>query len=388
MTETPARVGVIGASGKGAFGHSMETAFGGLQGASVVAVSSPDSAALQRAQLRSGAAATYTDYNEMLAKERLDVVVVAPRDCTGRSEMIGASVAAGVMGIFSEKPLAATLEEADLIVDRAKAAGVPVAVALRRANAYEAHAKRLIDEGLIGEVRVIRGHGKGDARAGSQDLAILGIHIFDSIRYYADSEVAWVHGHVTQGGHDIGPDDVRDGDEGIGLIAGDGVAAYLAFENGVTAHFDSYEGDRAGGRALGLEIYGTKGILSVRNSPSGELHYYPHGVWLPGTDSGIWERILIPEWEEREDGTSRTKKEKTELSNRLIAEDLLAAMRQGTELQRAPSAADARAAFEAITAVHESQIRGRRVTLPLGFRGNPYARLLDELGVANSRRKE
>ena len=107
----------------------------------------------------------------------------------------------------------------------------------------------------------MRGHGKGDHRAGSLDLMILGTHILDGMRYVADSEVAWAHGHVTQDGRPVTKDDIKEGDEGVGLLAGNRVAAYYVFENGLTAHYESFQGfpDEANDHNshLGFEVYGT-----------------------------------------------------------------------------------------------------------------------------------
>ena len=130
-----------------------------------------------------------------------------------------------------------------------------MAVAHRRANPYEQYGKKLVEEGEIGQVQVLRGHGKADRRAGSLDIMVLGTHMMDSMRYFAGSEVAWAHGHVTQDGRAIAKADIYEEAEGVGLVAGNGVTAYYAFENGITAHYDSYAGDRPGSRWFGFEIY-------------------------------------------------------------------------------------------------------------------------------------
>ena len=133
----------------------------------------------------------------------------------------------GVKGILCEKPFARTLAEADAMMDACDRNGVKVAVAHRRASAYEQHAKKLVDEGAIGESQVLRGHGKADRRAGAMDLMVLGTHMMDSMRYVAGADVAWAHGHVTQDGRAVTPADIREGDEGVGLLAGNGVEGVL-----------------------------------------------------------------------------------------------------------------------------------------------------------------
>ena len=47
----------------------------------------------------------------MLSQENLDIVTIAPRWPDQRREMFLASAAAGVKGIFCEKPFAQTLDD-------------------------------------------------------------------------------------------------------------------------------------------------------------------------------------------------------------------------------------------------------------------------------------
>ena len=366
------RVGIIGDTGRGGYGHSLDLAFRDVPNARVVAVADPDEEGGRRAAERTGAAAVYRDYRRMLEKERPDIVAICPRWCDQRAEMVVAAVEAGVKGVFCEKPMAPTLADADRIVASCERRGVRMAVAHRRASGYEIHAKRLIDEGLIGEVRFIRALGKGDHRAGAEDLAVLGPHLMDSMRYFAGSDVRWVHGHVTRDGRDVTPADVHEGAEGIGLIAGNGVFAHFAFANGVTATYESFASDRPGAQRFGLEIVGTKGILTVRDSPRGELYHYPHGTFLPSDGEGLWRRILLDEWERHPDGTPRSGRDWMHASNRLIVTELLRAIEEEREVTGVANARDARAALEMIHAVHVSQRTGARVYLPLAERGNPY----------------
>lgn len=380
VKDHPVRVGVAGHSGRGGFGHGLDVAFTGLDEATIVAVSDPDPVGRAAAQARSGATAAYAGYEEMLDREALDILVVAQRHCENRLQVIQKAVEAGVKGIFSEKPLAPELQDADAIVDSCAAAGVRLAVAHRRANAYELHALEMVRTGQIGELRRLIGHGKGDKRSGAEDLAVLGVHILDSIKLFADSDVAWVSGNVTLGGKGVTVADAREGSDGTGLLAGDGLTAYFAFENGVTAEFSSYPNDRPGGRALGFEVYGTTGILTLRDSPNGELWHYPYGTWLPGEADGRWERVILPDWEYDEEGQPRTKKEKVHLSNQLIARELLAAVLEDRELHTVSTGKDAQAVLEMIMAVHVSQLTNSRVQFPLSERRNPYRVRLEQPG--------
>ena len=366
------RVAVIGATGRGGYGHQIDLSFDGVPGARVVAVADSDLDGARACAARTGAAAVYADYAEMLEKERPDIVAVCPRWCDQRVDMVLAAVHSGAKAILCEKPMAADLARADAIVEACSKAGVRMAVAHRRVSGYEIYAKRLIDEGTIGAVRMLKGYGKGDRRAGAEDFFVLGVHIMDSMRYFAGSDVVWAHGHITAGGRDVTAGDARELPEGIGPWAGDGVTAYYVFRNGVTGSYESYASDCPGSHRFGLDIYGETGIISLRDSPRGEMYLFPSGTWTPG-EAGAWRRVHLPEWDNRPDGTPRSGKDWTLESNRMIAAEIVAALNEDRELQGVSTAADARAAIEMIQAAHVSALRKARVYLPLDVRRNPYA---------------
>ena len=368
------RAGVIGRTGRGNYGHGLDVAFLGLPNVELTAVSDPDPDGLRAAGVRTGARRLYAGYREMLQEERPDLVSVCPRWVDCHAEMVIACAEAGVKGVFCEKPFARTLAEADAMIDACDRNGVRVAVAHRRANPYEQHAKKLVDEGAIGELQVLRSHGKCDHRSGALDLMVLGTHMMDSMRYIAGSDVAWAHGHVTQDGREVTQNDIRGGDEGVGLLAGNGVAAYYTFENGVTAQFESYPSDAAAGRNnrwFGFEIHGTKGIISVRNSPEAEMYLYPHGQWIPGEEDGSWQRVILDGWGSGPDGAAPSDSP-THRSNHMIVTELIEAIEADRDVIAVSSGRDARAALEMIMAAHESQRLQTRVTFPLENRENPY----------------
>ena len=374
-SDSKLRVAVIGSTGRGGYGHHLGETFGQIDRTSIVAVVDPDELGRAQAAQRLGAKNQYAAYRLMLEREKLDLVVTAPRWPDSRRDMVVACAEAGVKGIFSEKPFAQTLADADVILDACDRYGVRVAVAHRRAAAHEQRLKQMVDAGEIGDIQVMRGRGKADHRAGSLDLMILGTHILDGMRYVAGSNVAWAHGHVTQDGRPVTKADIREGDEGVGLLAGNRVAAYYTFENGLTAHYESFEGFPQNAEDhnsyLGFDVYGTKGIISIGNSPGGELRLHRYGLWVPDTETRPWERIRIPEWES--DAANATVN-----SNLIIVKELLAAIDEDREVRHVCSGHDARAAIEMVFAVHESNLSGRRVAFPMVNRQNPYATWLSK----------
>ena len=363
------RAGVIGRTNRGNYGHGLDIVYADSPDVDCVAVADDDGEGLQEAGKRLRVEALYADYREMLEKEDLDIVSVAPRWVDCHHDMVIACAEAGVKGIFCEKPMAKTLAEADAMLDAFQRRNVKVAVAHRRACAHEQHGKNLVDRGEIGQVQTIKSHGKCDQRVGAMDLAVLGTHMLDSMRYIAGADVAWAYGHVTKDGEEVTAADVYEEKEGVGKTAGNRVWAYYAFKNGVTGSFESYAGDNPGGRWFGFEVHGSEGILAVRNSPKSEMYLYPHAFWTPGEDDPEWERIHLPEWDRHENHTRQ--------SNLMILEELVQAIEIDGEVTKCCSGADARAALEMIMAVHESQRLKSRVDFPLVNRENPYDLLLE-----------
>lgn len=101
---------------------------------------------------RYGNKALYTNAEEMLRAEKLDVVAIAT-NTKGRADLTCLAVECGVKGIATEKPMAHTLEEANRMVKACADAGVPLCCGAIPVNhpAY-AKAKELVKSGAIGEI--------------------------------------------------------------------------------------------------------------------------------------------------------------------------------------------------------------------------------------------
>jgi predicted dehydrogenase len=175
----------------------------------------------------------YTDYRRMLAAEQLDVVVVAtPTDSHARLTIAAAE--AGVRGICCEKPMATDLGEARAMVRACAEHGVQLIVSHQRRMGPDLWTmRRLMDEGAIGEVYLLRGTCAGD-------LLSDGTHLIDSLRWLAgDQPVRWVLGQVYRDPPD--PDEERGGGFHVsggyryGHMVENGGMAVLEFESGLRA---------------------------------------------------------------------------------------------------------------------------------------------------------
>ena len=98
-------------------------------------------------------AQAYSDYEQMLAEHRLDIVVIATPDPLHREPML-AAVKAGVPNIILEKPLATTVPEAEEMVEAAEKAGTRVFVAFanRGASPLDGATHYVLQQGLLGEL--------------------------------------------------------------------------------------------------------------------------------------------------------------------------------------------------------------------------------------------
>ena len=249
------RAAIIGHTGHGNYGHEHDLIFTGRENITVVAVADPDAAGRAQAAARSHAHRSYADYRQMLDKEKPDLVCVAPRCTDEHHAMALAALRAGAH-LYLEKPITQTLAEADELLALAERAGLKTAVAHQMRLAPNILAlKTAIEAGLLGELLEIRSHGKQDHRAGGEDLVVLGVHLFDLMRFFA-GDPAWCAARILQAGHEITPEDAHPATENIGPVAGDEIEAGFAFAKGVQATFVSRAKNREPAGPWSLELAG------------------------------------------------------------------------------------------------------------------------------------
>lgn len=286
------RAVLIGHTGHGGFGHGWETAFTGIPGIEVAAVADPDPAGREAARRSSGAARSFADYREMLRSEKPAFVAICPRWLDQRVEMTGAATDAGAH-MLVEKPLAATLEEADRIEANAARRGVRIQVGhTARPMPATIEARRLLREGAIGDLLEVRARGKEDARAGGEDMIVLGTHVFDLMRFFA-GDPKWVFAHASERGREVEPSSARKAGEPVGLVAGDNIAAMFLFDGGVHGYFGSAHSEDRSGARFGLTLYGSKGSIWIPLTavPGDDPFLLLSRSWA----GGAWQRISRPD---------------------------------------------------------------------------------------------
>lgn len=146
---------------------------------------------------RYGVKSLYTDAMEMLREERPDIVAIST-NVKGRSDLTCMAVECGAKGIMTEKPIAYTLEEADLMVRTCAEAKVPlVCGAISTNHPSFAKAKELVNSGVIGELISI------------EAVSDKNLSQHQNWSYFLDSEPDWVIGIDDQPKRDSGSNEFR-----------------------------------------------------------------------------------------------------------------------------------------------------------------------------------
>lgn len=360
---------IIGDTRQGGYGHAIEYAFAMRDDVATVALADPDEAGrAQRAQAV-GVERTYADYREMLEKERPDLVAVGPRWTVNHRDYLLACAEVGAHG-FIEKPFCDDLAHGDEMVAAVDAKNLKWAIAYNfRGMPLVQHAWKLVcEEGLIGTVLEARGRGKEDHRAGGEDLIVLGAHVLDMMRFFMGGSPAWCAADVTVEGRAAGPADVREATEPLGPIAGDRVHAMYGFQGGSVGYFDSMKNPDGNGGRFGIDIYGSRGVVSIRVSRGDDavrVFWFDDSSWAPGADGAV-------HWKPLPDAPVVEIRDLQRERNRIVTDDLIAAIEE--DRRPAFSVHDGLASWEMTQAVFESCVRGGRVTLPLEDRTHPLKR--------------
>ena len=368
------RVGVIGHTGRGNYGHALDTVWLRIRGAEVVGVADPDDAGRERAVERLKAGRGYQDHVELLRAAEPEFVSICPRYADRHAEMMVACATAGVKGIYVEKPFCRTPAEADHVREVCRKHGTRVAVAHRnRYNPALKHIATHVAEGGIGKLLEIRGRGKGDRRGGAEDLWVLGSHVMDMIRFFAGDPVN-CSAEMLKGGKPVTAEDIYEGAEGLGPLAGDELHARFRMKNGVMATFDSIANDDTANFGFGLQLIGSRGIIAIRADRDPLAHFIAGNPFMAPGDPREWQPITTMGIGRKEDRPQLI----GEIHEHVVAvRDLVTAVDEGRE--PVCGLAEGAGTVEMICAVFESHRQGgRAVALPLADRGHPLARMKKE----------
>jgi predicted dehydrogenase len=286
---------------------------------------------------------------ELLKRPDVDAVLVA----TPHSLHLGQVTAAAAAGkhVLVEKPMGLDRHECDRMIAACREAGVTLSVIQTcRFRGTVARARRMVQEGRIGAVRMIELKtlfewvpitGQTWSERADEGGLILdqGAHNFDFLRWFADSEAAWVFGRVKNYSGSTYPAPTA--------------MVQVDFQNGIQAHtwmsFELPKPGIANTQFRGL-VVGETGMLDIDGY--GKLH--------AALDGNPWELV----WEQPT----------IDYINKPLAPERLEAFY--TQVQdfidsvrhrRPPSVTgeDGRATIELIDAARLSTTKGEAVRLPI-----------------------
>ena len=364
------RVGVIGSTGKGNYGHGLDTAFQQTRNAEVVAIADDDAQGRKDTGKRLGVDRLYADYRRMIARENLDILSIAPRWITDRVAMVEAAAAAGCH-IYCEKPFAADLAAADAMMAACRKAAVKIAVAHQfRGMPPVQKAIHDVRAGQYGKILRLYARPKDDPRGGGEELTVHGTHLFDLMIAFA-GRPRWVSGHIAAGNRDVTKADRREGNEPVGPIAGDSIAATFGFDSGVHGFFDSTANiDRPGYPLYGLRIECEQALLHIRRL--GDVYVYPAAVVLPEVADLDWRKTWIEKWHFTPEHKPRDLSDWIHRGNQYLAQRLIEAIEK--DIEPVAGGEDVLFVMEMIQGVYASHFRnGQRIEIPQSPREHPLS---------------
>jgi predicted dehydrogenase len=280
-----------------------------------------DATRVAQAAQQLGWESTETDWTRLLARADIDLVDI----CSPGNTHVEIAVAALEAGkhVLCEKPLANTVAEAETMAaaaERAAEHGVRsmVGFTYRRVPAI-ALARRLVQEGRIGQVRHVRAQYLQDwlvdpsspmswrlerDKAGSGALGDIGAHVVDLAQHITGDQVVGVNGLLQtfveerpaasrSSGARLGGEARDGGVPEMGRVTVDDTAAFLArFGSGAVGVFEATRFATGRKNAIRLEINGSRGSLAFDFEDMNVLQFFD--AEGDGATAGF-RRILVTE---------------------------------------------------------------------------------------------
>ncbi len=259
------RVGIIGTGG---IARTHARGYRSLDSAELVAGADISQSAIDNFAAEFEIAGRYTDLDEMLKKENLDIVSV----CTWPGTHSPATVAAaqaGVKAILCEKPMAVSLGQADAMVEACEQNGTKLAIGHHhRFNSCNTEARRLIAAGAIGQPTLVHSRSGGG-------LSNNGTHAIDRMRYWlGDPDTEWVIGQVER------RTDRYERAEPIEDLC----VGIIGFTGGTRGILES-DTPASDAPDVGTLIYGTEGMLKISGN----------SLYAQNAEGTGWRQLDVPQ---------------------------------------------------------------------------------------------
>jgi len=324
------RVGIIGCGG---MGNSHARAYSKKASTELVAAMDINEASVKKLAEGYSIPAVYTDYNQMLKEEELDIVSITTWQGV-RAEITVAAANAGVKGILGEKPMSSSLGEANDMIEACDKNGAKLAIGHQsRFSPTIIEIRRLVADGAIGQPTLVNHIAKRNA-----GLLNTGTHAIDRWRcILSDPETLWVIGQTAR---------TTDRWERRSICE-DLCMGLVCFEGGTRG---IYEGDLPEPRVAMPTVTGTEGKIKTGEGSAVLLQNDKVGGWQEITPSPV----------------------KTDQFQELI--DCL----EGKIPEHRNSGRQARYTVEIMMAIYESLRIKNVVTMPLETRESPLDLMVED----------
>lgn len=178
--------------GLGAMGKRHLEAYQGIPGMSLVAVCDVHQPSLDTLRQEHPSIRIYTSYEELLAKEKPDILSVVTLGPT-HADIVAAAANAGVPRILCEKTMATSVADAERMIEACRKNNVRLAInhSQRWYSSY-LNLRSFIKTGVIGPITHIH-FSVGGGRIGCS-----GTHFFDAARFFTGSDAAWAVGWIDE----------------------------------------------------------------------------------------------------------------------------------------------------------------------------------------------
>jgi predicted dehydrogenase len=310
---------------------------------------------------RFGVRELYQDYDEMLRRERPEIVCVATHP-GAHAAIVESAARNGARAIFCENPMALDLADCDRIIGACESHGVLLSVNhSRRWYPIFRHARELLRQGAIGELISMTGYCQGGKPSPAWQSEFEGpllhdaTHLFDLMRFFA-GDVDWLAATALRRKHSAYPVE-------------DDSAALLHFHSGVTAV--ALVNELTDYVRFEIDLQGTAGTLRLgmdqfEISRARRVSFEAARAETPDFEWQMLETEPLPAF----GGPP---------AFALAARELVDALEGRAQL--VSTGADGRASMEVIMAIYESQRRGNTpVHLPLPGGPSPLEALAREAG--------
>lgn len=287
-------IGLIGC-GRAGMVHARNFA-GRIPGArlSIVVDSSRETAAAAARELDVGEYTT--DIARALSHASVQAVVVATPTVLHRDIVVAAARAG--RHVLCEKPMAMTVAECQEMIQAAEGAGITLQIAfMRRFDASFLSAREAVSAGRIGDVVLVKSLSRGpsvpkpwmfDLSRSNGTLAEVNSHDIDTLRWFAESEIAEVY---AMGGNYRSPQAREDHPDYC-----DNVVVAARFQNGMQGLIDGAAAVAYGYDAR-VEVLGTRGVLFVGELAEGSVMSCTAGEGLGRPTVKSWQHLFREAYE-------------------------------------------------------------------------------------------